>query len=303
MRPPTRWRAEACRVGDRSGRRHDHATDMASTDRDSRSYAGAAPRRPCQAGRPAATRPPVEPVAARCRERTSGGPRAAARGGRSAAGVPAGHGRASGAGADRGTGPDLDRDAVLQTTGGTWRPAKQNHASASGWQEGRASMMLREPAGSGHSAGELGNLQHRALAAMGRPETGCLREGGRVEGRRVAGRGSMALPALSRRAAGRRPWVRFLPPLSEPGVPISGTEALRWNHAARTRVPGHGPADGFREHVAPQARTLAPAGRCVGRPVDALATATNRVVPFACACDDDPALLLISGVIGRRPLP
>ena len=47
--------------------------------------------------------------------------------------------------------------------------------------------------------------------------------GGRVEGRRVAGRASVALPALSHRAAVRLPWVRFLPPLSEPGVPISGT--------------------------------------------------------------------------------
>ena len=34
----------------------------------------------------------------------------------------------------------------------------------------------------------------------------------RVEGRRVAGRASVALPALSPRAAVRRPWVRFLPP-------------------------------------------------------------------------------------------
>ena len=36
----------------------------------------------------------------------------------------------------------------------------------------------------------------------------------RVEGRRVAGRGSVACPALSRRAAVRHPWARFLPPLS-----------------------------------------------------------------------------------------
>ena len=33
----------------------------------------------------------------------------------------------------------------------------------------------------------------------------------------------MAPPALSHRAAVRVPWARFLPPLSEPGVPISGT--------------------------------------------------------------------------------
>ena len=45
----------------------------------------------------------------------------------------------------------------------------------------------------------------------------------RVEGRRVTSRESVALPALSHRAAVRVPWARFLPPLSEPGVPISGT--------------------------------------------------------------------------------
>ena len=49
------------------------------------------------------------------------------------------------------------------------------------------------------------------------------RQQGRVEGRRVAGRASVADPALSHRAAIRGPWARFLPPLSEPGVPISGT--------------------------------------------------------------------------------
>lgn len=48
-----------------------------------------------------------------------------------------------------------------------------------------------------------------------------LREGGRVEERRVAARASVALPALSPRAAVRRPWIRFLPPLSESGVPLS----------------------------------------------------------------------------------
>ena len=46
---------------------------------------------------------------------------------------------------------------------------------------------------------------------------------GRVEGRRVTSRESVAHPALSHRAAVRVPWARFLPPLSEPGVPISGS--------------------------------------------------------------------------------
>ena len=48
-------------------------------------------------------------------------------------------------------------------------------------------------------------------------------EDSRVEGRRVTSRESVAPPALSHRAAVRVPWARFLPPLSEPGVPISGT--------------------------------------------------------------------------------
>ena len=35
--------------------------------------------------------------------------------------------------------------------------------------------------------------------------------------------GRWLIRCFRRRAAGRLPWVRFLPPLSEPGVPISGT--------------------------------------------------------------------------------
>ena len=61
--------------------------------------------------------------------------------------------------------------------------------------------------------------------------------------------------------------------------------ALQWNHAARTRASRSRPADGSREPWH-QAHTLGLAGRCVVRPVDALATATARVVPFACACGD-----------------
>ena len=73
--------------------------------------------------------------------------------------------------------------------------------------------------------------------------------------------------------------------------------ALQWNHAARPRASRPRRAGGYREPWH-QARTLAPAGRCVVRPVDALTTATSRVVPFAYACDDCPALLLVYGVIG-----
>ena len=79
-----------------------------------------------------------------------------------------------------------------------------------------------------------------------------------------------------------------------PGSPVESCDS---HTGSRAR-----PADGSRERWH-HARTLALAGRCVVRPVDALATATMQVVPFACACDDSPEFLLISGVLGRRPLP
>ena len=47
--------------------------------------------------------------------------------------------------------------------------------------------------------------------------------GGRVERRRVAGRVWWLIRCFRSRAAVRFPWARFLPPLSEPGGPISGT--------------------------------------------------------------------------------
>ena len=62
-----------------------------------------------------------------------------------------------------------------------------------------------------------------------------------------------------------------------PGSPVESCDS---HTGSRAR-----PADGSRERWH-HARTLALAGRCVVRPVDALATATVRVVPFACACDD-----------------
>ena len=79
-----------------------------------------------------------------------------------------------------------------------------------------------------------------------------------------------------------------------PGSPVESCDS---HTGSRSR-----PADGSRERW-DHARTLALAGRCVVRPVDALATATMQVVPLACACDDSPEFLLISGVLGRRPLP
>ena len=124
----------------------------------------------------------------------------------------------------------------------------------------------------------------------------------RVEGRRVTGGESVAHPALSYRAAVRVPWARFLPPLSEPGVPISGTGLssgiMRLAHGLADCDQRAGLASlGTRLH------TLALAGRCVVRPVDALTTATARVVPFACACDDVWHSCSSVGVIGRSATP
>ena len=62
-----------------------------------------------------------------------------------------------------------------------------------------------------------------------------------------------------------------------PGSPVESCDS---HTGSRSR-----PADGSRERWH-HAHTLALAGRCVVRPVDALATATMQVVPFACACDD-----------------
>ena len=125
-------------------------------------------------------------------------------------------------------------------------------------------------------------ILRKAPETLGESATGWL---SRVEERRVAGRGSVAYPALSQ--PGRRP-----SPVGTFPLPALRTRradfrhrALQWNHAARARASRSRPADGSREPWH-QARTLAPAGRCVVRPVDALATATARVVPFACACDD-----------------
>ena len=107
----------------------------------------------------------------------------------------------------------------------------------------------------------------------------------RVEERRVAGRGSVAYPALSQPGRRPSPMGTFPPPALRTRRADFRHRALQWNHAARAQASRSRPADGSREPWH-QARTLAPAGRCVARPVDALATATARVVPFACACDD-----------------
>ena len=84
-----------------------------------------------------------------------------------------------------------------------------------------------------------------------------------VEGRRVAGRGSVARPALSRRASVRTPWARFLPRALRTRRADFRHRAFQWNHAARTRVPGPGPCGRTSRAMAPQTRPLPPAGRCV----------------------------------------
>ena len=107
-------------------------------------------------------------------------------------------------------------------------------------------------------------------------------------------------PALSRPGRSPKPVGTFPPPALRTRRADCRHRALQWNHAARTRVPGHGERMGLAScgtQLAPVRRT----GRCVVRPVYALATATARVVPFACACDDSPAFLLVCGVLVSRP--
>ena len=107
----------------------------------------------------------------------------------------------------------------------------------------------------------------------------------RVEGRRVTGRESVACPALSQPGRSPKPVGTFPPPALRTRRADFRHRALQWNHTARTRVPGHGERMGLAScgtQLAPVRRT----GRGVVRPVYALATATARVVPFACACDD-----------------
>ena len=175
---------------------------------------------------------------------------------------------------------------------GGGRAGNRRHLSAAGDRLGfsRGSVAVRRR--DGREAPPLERSWPGAgLTPPGEPESrhrafsGRLREGGRVEERRVAGRGSVAYPALSQ--PGRRPIPvgTFPPPALRTRRADFRHRALQWNHAARTRASRSRPAGGSREPWH-QARTLAPAGRCVVRPVDALATATARVVPFACACDD-----------------
>ena len=97
--------------------------------------------------------------------------------------------------------------------------------------------------------------------------------------------GRWLIRCFRNRAAGRLPWARFLPPLSEPGVPISGTGLSSGIMRLAHGFPVTDQRTGLRESWH-WARARALAGRCVVGPVDAPTTATAQVVPFAYACDD-----------------
>ena len=67
----------------------------------------------------------------------------------------------------------------------------------------------------------------------------------RVEGRRVAGRGSVAHPVLSQPGRSPIPMGTFPPPALRTRRADFRHRALQWNHAARTRVPGRGQRAGL----------------------------------------------------------
>ena len=100
----------------------------------------------------------------------------------------------------------------------------------------------------------------RPVRSSSQSSSGCLREGGRVEERRVAGRGRWLIRRFRNRAAGRVPWVRFLPPLSEPGGPISGTGLSSGIMRLAHGLPGHDQQTGL---ASPGTR-LAPLSRPAG---------------------------------------
>ena len=105
--------------------------------------------------------------------------------------------------------------------------------------------------------------------------------------------------------------------LTPAGLSPAEPASLRWTHNPACRFPAPGsPVESCGSHtgcpVATSGRVLravapgsplALAGRCVVRPVDALTTATARVVPFAYACDDVWHSCSFIGVIGRSATP
>ena len=99
-----------------------------------------------------------------------------------------------------------------------------------------------------------------APSAPGESQIRTRRRLSRVEERRVAGRGRWLIRRFRNRAAGRVPWVRFLPPLSEPGGPISGTGLSSGIMRLAHGLPGHDQRTGL---ASPGTR-LAPLSRPAG---------------------------------------
>ena len=97
-------------------------------------------------------------------------------------------------------------------------------------------------------------------AAARQPQPPPRLQRSRVEERRVAGRGRWLIRRFRNRAAGRVPWVRFLPPLSEPGGPISGTGLSSGIMRLAHGLPGHDQRTGL---ASPGTR-LAPLSRPAG---------------------------------------
>ena len=109
-----------------------------------------------------------------------------------------------------------------------------------------------------NSANLLANMRPRTKSAGGGGIS--LTPSSRVEERRVAGRGRWLIRRFRNRAAGRVPWVRFLPPLSEPGRPISGTGLSSGIMRLAHGLPGHDQRTGL---ASPGTR-LAPLSRPAG---------------------------------------
>ena len=91
----------------------------------------------------------------------------------------------------------------------------------------------------------------------------------RVERRRVAGRVWWLIRCFRSQAAVRFPWARFLPPLSEPGGPVSGTGLssgiMRLAHGFPVATNGR------------VSRAVAPGSHpCAGRPVCRANASTAR---------------------------
>ena len=107
------------------------------------------------------------------------------------------------------------------------------------------------------TAGITSRFYKKAPETLEGSATGWL---SRVEERRVAGRGRWLIRRFRNRAAGRVPWVRFLPPLSEPGGPISGTGLSSGIMRLAHGLPGHDQRTGL---ASPGTR-LAPLSRPAG---------------------------------------